>query len=102
MDQEKSEFTKLYDRLSKIENLLIGSKSVFNLEETATYTGLSKSYLYKLTSTGAIPHYKPNGKICYFNRLELDDWMQQNRVSTTKEIGRRATHYITLKKGGND
>lgn len=85
-------------RLGKIENLLIGSKTVLSFDEVAIYTGLSKSYLYKLTSTGTIPHYKPNGKMCYFNKLEVDNWLQQNRVASNQELGTKATHYVTLKK----
>lgn len=85
-------------RLSNIENLLIGTKTVMSFDEVAIYTGLSKSYLYKLTSTGQIPHYKPNGKMCYFNKLEVDEWLQQNRVASTKELDTKASNYVTLKK----
>lgn len=87
-------------RLSNIENLLIGTKEVLNFDELVTFTGLSKSYLYKLTSTGAIPHYKPNGKMCYFNKAEIETWLLQNRVSTNSEIERKASNYVTLKKRG--
>lgn len=88
-------------RLSKIENLLIGNKEVLTFDETATYVGLSKSYLYKLTSTGGIPHYKPNGKMVYFNRIELEAWLQTNRVSTAQERDAEASTFVTLnKKGG--
>jgi len=88
----------LFNQLGKIENLLIGTKQVLNFDEVATYTGLSKSYLYKLTSTGQIPHYKPNGKICYFNKIEIDNWLQQNRVTPVNELETKATHYVSLKK----
>lgn len=85
-------------RLSNIENMLIGTKPVLNFDEVATYTGLSKSYLYKLTSTGQIPHYKPNGKICYFNKAEIDNWLQQNRVAPQKELEVKASNFVNLKK----
>jgi len=88
-------------RLSKIESMLIGTKEVLTFDETATYVGLSKSYLYKLTSAGGIPHYKPNGKMCYFNKNEIDTWLQQNRVSTSIERDAEASTFVTLnKKGG--
>ena len=29
---------------------------------------------------GKIPHYKPTGKLIYFSRSELDDWLLHNRV----------------------
>jgi excisionase family DNA binding protein len=56
------------DRLRNIETLLLNQKSVFNFDEIAAYTGLSKSHLYKLTSSGGIPCYKPQGKHIYFNK----------------------------------
>ena len=55
------------ERLKNIESLLSLQKTVLNFDEVAAYTGLSKSYLYKLTCSGGIPCYKPQGKHIYFN-----------------------------------
>jgi excisionase family DNA binding protein len=68
-----------------------GETDFFNAEQAqidkpAIYSALSVSYLYKLTSTQQIPHFKPRGKIIYFDRSELDEWLRQNRVKTTAEI----------------
>jgi len=93
-------FEMIETRLSKIENMLIGTKEVLSFDEVATYTGLSKSYLYKLTSTGAIPHYKPNGKMCYFNKAEIILWLQKNRVASTQELDNKASTFVTLKQQG--
>ncbi|MCD8031257.1 MAG: helix-turn-helix domain-containing protein [Bacteroides sp.] len=41
---------------------------------------MSKTYLYKLTYLKEIPHYKPRGKILYFNRSDLENWVLQNRI----------------------
>lgn len=46
-----------------------------NFKETCTYLGYAPSYLYKLTSSGKIPHYKPSGKILFFSKVELDEWI---------------------------
>ena len=61
--------------------------------------GVSKSYLYKLTMRRQIPHYKPTGKMCYFNRAELELWLQGNRVATETETSRQAQAYCMKKKG---
>lgn len=58
-------------------NTLFCTKEVLTSDEAARYMGISKSYLYKLTMRGEIPHYKPMGKMCYFNRAELEQWLQQ-------------------------
>lgn len=44
--------------------------------------GVSESLLYKLTSSREVPHYKPRGKMLYFNKEELDQWLLQNNVPT--------------------
>lgn len=84
------------ERLRNIETLLLSQKIVLNFDEVAAYTGLSKSHLYKLTSTGGIPCYKPQGKHIYFNKLEIDQWLQQNRKATSQEIENKASTYVTL------
>lgn len=80
------------------ENTIFCQKEVLTSDEAAKYMGVKKSYLYKLTMRGEIPHYKPLGKMCYFNRAELEAWLQQNRVATTTEISDKANQY--LMKGG--
>ncbi len=86
------------ERLKNIENALLSNKKVLNFAETAIYTGLSKSHLYKLTSTGGIPCYKPQGKFIYFDRDELDAWMLRNRRATNEEIEAKAANYLVNSK----
>ena len=73
----------IIEKLNSIEKLIVEQqtmqKQVLNFNETCKYLELSQSHLYKLTSTGAIPHYKPNGKKIYFNRPELDQWLLRNK-----------------------
>lgn len=79
-------------------NTIFTTKAVLTSDETAQYMGISKSYLYKLTMRGEIPHYKPMGKLCYFNRGELEEWLQSNRVATAAEIADRANQYCMKRK----
>lgn len=86
---------KILDQLSRIErNSLLAAKNVLCFEDVALLTGLSKSHIYKLTCSRQIPHYKPNGKQMYFDRVELENWMKQNKVATTAEIEQVATNYV--------
>ena len=50
------------ERLTNLERINQGAKTILTLEEVAKYTNYSKSYIYKLTSRREIPCYKPNGK----------------------------------------
>jgi len=78
------------------QNML--QKEVLNFNEAAVYLEVSHSNLYKLTSIGKLPYYKPNGKKIYFTRKELDAWLLSNRQASEEEILERATN-LKLKSG---
>ena len=86
------EILKQLDRIER--NTLLASKNVLTFEDVVVLTGLSRSYLYKLTSANQIPHYKPSGKQLYFDREEIESWLKQNRVATVEETDRKATNYV--------
>jgi len=86
--------TELDERLSRIEGLLLSQKTVLNFDEASVYTGLSKSHLYKLTSTGGIPCYKPTGKKLYFDKSELDKWMLRGKKLSQDEIDDKAENFL--------
>ena len=81
---EKSE--KIISSLNRIENRLSSTKTILTVPELAEYTKLSVSFIYKLTSKSKIPHYKPGGKIIYFNREEVDQWLMHIRVKPESEL----------------
>jgi len=80
----------IIQKLDSIEKMLLEQnmlqKEVLNFNEAAIYIEVSHSHLYKLTSSGKLPFYKPNGKKIYFNRKELDVWLLSNRQTSTSEI----------------
>jgi len=96
MEQIKNRESQL-DRIEKAVILgFLVVKNVLTFDEAATYIGVSKSHLYKLTSAGDVPHYKPRGKMVYFDRLELENWLKENRIATNDEIEAKANTYVTL------
>ncbi len=88
------------DRLEALSNAVLSSKPVLNIDEASTYTGLSVSSIYKLTSAQEIPHFKPRGKMLYFNRSELEGWLLQRRIKTNSEINAEAVNHLAKFKGG--
>lgn len=88
---------EVLQRLEQLESIYLNQKTVLNLEEAAKFLSLSKSYLYKLTYRGIISHYKPNGKNIYFNRQELENWLQTNKNLSNDEIDNMATTFLTTK-----
>ncbi len=94
--------TEIFKKLVQIENLVTGQsllkKDVLNFREACLYLDISASHLYKLTSQKRIPHFCPEGKRLFFNRLELDRWLQRNRQLSVGEIEQQASDYLLTKK----
>ena len=86
---------KLEQRIGE-QNLLM--KEVLNFNDACNYLDISASHLYKLTSQKSIPHVCPQGKKLYFNRAELDEWLQRNRQTSTDEIETMAANYLRTHK----
>ena len=88
----------IFERLDRLERLLTANKEVLTFEETCEYTGISRSYLYKLTSSGSIPHSKPNGKMIFFEKKKLVDWLLQNKRKSQQDIEAEALAYHVNRK----
>ena len=86
-------------RLTNIESLLTLQKNVLNIDEVSLLTSLSKSTIYKFTHTGMIPHYK-QAKHLFFNKEEIEAWLQENRGFDANEIEKKASTYVSLNKEG--
>lgn len=88
-------------RLDDLERLIktqsIYQKEVLTFQEGCDYCGFMPSHMYKLTSLDTISHYKPNGKMIFFRRSELDAWLLRNRSTTKEEMQEEATTYLTKK-----
>lgn len=92
--------TKLQELADLIAaNIISTTKAVLTVDEAARYMGVSKSSLYKLMMRKLIPYSRPNGKVCYFDRKELETWLMSNRISTENELNDRAEAYC-MRKGG--
>ena len=81
IEQQMQDFNlkeEFLERLKRVEDLLNERKSVLTMEEACRYLGVSHSSMYKLTSAKAIPHYKPRGKMIFFDRLELETWAKRS------------------------
>ena len=87
----------VFDKLTAIETLLLDTQQPnkpLNLMEAAEFLDFSRSYLYRLTSQGRVPCYKPEGKRVYFDRAELVNWLKRNRIRPQEEIAEEAATYI--------
>ena len=100
MSQEELILDKLSEIANKLDEQNLLQKTVLNFNEACTYLDVSQSHLYKLTSTRQIPHFCPQGKKLYFNRTELDAWLQRNRQSTNEEIEQEVNEKLLKSRRG--
>lgn len=76
------------------EMKLSSKKELLTFEDACLMLGLSKSYLYKLTSQRIIPFYRPVSKKIFFKRSDLMEWVEKGKVATRDEL--LATHQKKL------
>jgi len=66
------------------------NQKILSIDDAAEFTGLKKSYLYRLTHQKRIPHYKPMGGRIFFKREELEAFIFRNRQSADYELSKMA------------
>ena len=88
------------ERLKSIEETLYTTKDILNMKEVCQYLDISQSLLYKLTCSGEIPHFKPRGKMIFFEKKELIEWIKKSNLlsseiikSSSKTISNDSTNY---------
>ena len=74
------------------------TNQLISTAEAAKFLGIKVSYLHKLMMRRVIPYYKPyykpNGKLCFFDKAELEAWMKNVRVASQAELDQQAQKYI--------
>lgn len=64
-------------------------KSFWTLEELSAYLGYTRSYIYKLTSTNVLPHYKFQGKLM-FGRDDIFEIIRSGLVKSNNQLEEEA------------
>lgn len=92
---------EIAERLDRIERLTrLSCKEALNINELCEFTGYAKEYVYQLVHKRKIPFYKnENGKLLYFKKSEIENWMLATRVPTNEEIRRDAEKWCANRSG---
>ncbi len=86
--------SQLSSDLEKVKSIVYAAKEILNLNEAATFLGITRSCLYKMTHTQAIPFYKPNNKMVFFEKVELLKWLRRNPIASKEQISEEANFII--------
>lgn len=83
-------------RLDEIQAAVYSSKTLLTFSEGCKYLGISESHGYKLTSRAEIPFYK-NGKLIYFDRVQLEQWAKRNPIICRQTQSTTAVSFVNSK-----
>ncbi len=92
----------IYKRIKSIEETLYSTKEVLNMTDVSQYLDISKSLLYKLTCNQEIPHFKPRGKMIFFEKKELIDWIKKNHCGSVCDNEHKSSETIETKNNEED
>lgn len=81
------------------EKSYIFQKEILSLREACIYLCISQSHMYKLTSSRKIPHYSPTGKLIYFKKSELEEWVLKHKRQSEEEMLKDSLTFLKRKKG---
>lgn len=84
---------KLFNIENSISKLSIAVKTILSHEEAAEFLNYSPSYLYKLTADKKIKFFKPLGKLNYFRKEDLEDFLLQNPSEPISQIEKESNNW---------
>lgn len=67
---------------------------ILRIEDVAEITGYKVGYLYQLMHEGKLPYYTPTGKIAFFKRSEVYDFVFQHKHKADYEIAEEAAQRL--------
>jgi putative excisionase len=67
---------------------------ILSFKQALEYLDMSKSSLYKLTSSRSITFLKPNNGKIYFRKSDLDNWLLSNVVKSINKCEREMFNQI--------
>lgn len=94
--------SELLERMTQLEKrmneVVMTQKEMMSFEEARLYLNLSRSYLHKLCSSRLIQYFKPGGKLVYFRRADLDEWLKRHVCAPAAVLKTRAVELLTGSK----
>ena len=90
--EHERKIVALQERVERLENLCYSAKEVLNLEEASSFLGIAKSTLYKLTGSNSVPYFKPAGKLIFFEKQALLNWVRGAKAMSEEELKSECEH----------
>lgn len=73
-------------------------KRIYTMNEASVVAGVSISLIQKLIASNQIPYSKPNGKLIFIRRRDLENFLMRNYISSNDDVETIvANNLVTLK-----
>jgi excisionase family DNA binding protein len=82
----KSIYLSIQELIQLFKQTRVDTKELLTFQETLIFFGFKEDHLYKLTQARLIPFYKPTGKLIWFKKQEISQWISAARIKPIKEI----------------
>ncbi len=83
--------------IEKIANNSPPLPEILNIQQASEFLHLKVASVYEKTSAKHIPHFKKGNRL-YFNRAELEAWVQEGKVKIANEIESQAITFLANRK----
>lgn len=83
----------ILDKLEASER--ITRSEYLNQKEACVYLGVTKTQLYRLMYERQITYSRPSGKIAFFKKADLDEYMTRNTVPSLERLEAMACDHVT-------
>lgn len=64
----------------------LSRKRILTIKEASIVAGVSISLIQKLVASNQIIHSKPNGKLIFIRRRDLESFLMRNRITSNDEV----------------
>ncbi len=95
-------FSKLEKDINEQKKLMsqiaLNTRAIFNIPQASDFSGLSKSYLYKLIQKNKIKNSRPSGKMVFIKREDLIEFLCSGEQKTEKNYIDQIEDHLTKNK----
>lgn len=79
------------------EAVKIQHSEFLSLDETCKYMGVTKVHMYRLMRDRLITYSKPTGKVAYFKKSDIEEYLSRNTIPSFASLEAMAADYAINK-----
>jgi excisionase family DNA binding protein len=86
MTNYKSILREIRNLKREVKKSNLFRKRYYTMKEASIVAGVSLSFIQKLVASNLIAHSRPNGKLIFIRRRDLEQFLMRNRINSIDEV----------------